>query len=330
MKHCTFAVDDGTPKILVSALKSWHPELSWSKVRKLLSSRRVMIGEALCIDEARKLRVGESVVVFSESRPAPPKADQVKIRFVDRHVVVVEKPARMVTLRHHKEQKWLRSRKEKQPALEEVIPELIYSESREEWPPLFSVHRIDRDTSGLLVFARTEEAQSTLIEQFANHDVERVYHAVVSGTPQPQTLKSNLVRDRGDGLRGSTPRVSDGKIAITHIQTIATHRTNPENVFTEVECRLETGRTHQIRIHLAELGHPVCGDQKYRGAFGSVQVKETSNAPRLALHACFLGFRHPETGESMEFRSSWPRDLKQFLKNISGTEKASKNDESGR
>ena len=235
---------------------------------------------------------------------------------LDRHLVVVEKPPRMLTLRHHKEKAWQRSRKAKQPTLEEVIPDLIYSEQREERPELFSVHRIDRDTSGLLVFARSEGAQKGLIEQFAAHDVKRRYLAVVHGTPEEQTLRSYLVRDRGDGLRGSTETDGEGKLAVTHVQPMKTITAADGQSYSEIECLLETGRTHQIRIHLAEQGNPVCGDTRYRGPHGASPIADSSRAPRLALHAGELGFRHPATGEEMEFQSPWPRDLRQFLKKL--------------
>lgn len=318
MKPQTFITEESTPPVIVAALKQWLPDLSWSKIRNLIRTRRVTIRGTLCLDEARKLSPSERVEVHEESQPTPPKADKVGLHFVDRHIVVVDKPPRMVTLRHKKERGWQRSRKERQPALEEAIPDLIYSEGREDRPKVLSVHRIDRDTSGLLVFARSEDSQRAMVEQFAKHDVVRVYNAVVLGQPEHQTIRCNLVRDRGDGLRGSTTKPHNGKESVTHIRPQRTFRGVDGNRYTEIECQLETGRTHQIRIHLMELGHPVCGDAVYRGKFGEPEIEDTSGAPRLALHARELGFAHPSSGDAMHFSSPWPKDLQRFLSKLEG------------
>lgn len=279
-----------------------------------------MVGGALCIDEARKLKSGEQVTIYEQSLAMPPTAEDVKIHYVDRHIVVVEKPPRMVTLRHKQERNWQRSRKAKQPALEEVIPDLIYREGREDRPKLISVHRIDRDTSGLLVFARSEESRLKLIDQFSKHDVVRVYNAVVLGQPDHQTVRCQLIRDRGDGLRGSTTKKNDGKESVTHIRPKRTFKGVDGNQYTEIECQLETGRTHQIRIHLMELGHPVCGDIVYRNKFGEAPIEDTSKAPRLALHARELGFAHPDSDEPLHFSSLWPKDMRRFLAKLEGVE----------
>lgn len=307
-----FVVDESTPPVIVAALKAWLPELSWSKVRKLLRTRRVQVGETMCIDESRRLREGEVVVVYEESLPTPPKSNAVEVYHVDSDIVVVDKPPRMVTLRHKKERGWVRSKKMRQPTLEEVIPELIYSAEREKRPPVLSVHRIDRDTSGLLVFARHDKSQAALITQFAEHDVVRLYRAIVLGKPEKQTVRCRLVRNRGDGLRGSTTHPHEGKESVTHIEPIQTFQAEDGTTYTEIQCQLETGRTHQIRIHLAELGHPVCGDTVYRSRFGDPPIQDASGAPRLALHAVQLGFSHPKSGEAMHFESRFPKDLQRF------------------
>jgi 23S rRNA pseudouridine1911/1915/1917 synthase len=169
------------------------------------------------------------------------------------------------------------------------------------------VHRLDKETSGLVVFARTVEAERGLGRQFKAHTVTRRYLALVPGFVQAQTLRSFLVRDRGDGKRGSGAE-GGGKEAITHVEVA---ERLPR--FTLVSCRLETGRTHQIRIHLAELGHPVCGDEVYRGKYGMPPVADKSGAPRLALHATELGFVHPITGEALHWEMPLPPDLRAFV-----------------
>ena len=158
-----------------------------------------------------------------------------------------------------------------------------------------------------MVFARNKKAESHLSLQFREHSIRRVYLAIVAGHVQEQTIASNLVRDNGSGRRGSTSRTDVGKWAVTHV-----HPLEQLPGFTLVECRLETGRTHQIRIHLADRGHPVCGDHVYgRRERGGHEAKDAS--PRLALHAGCLAFRHPNDNRLLHFESALPDDFKQFL-----------------
>ncbi len=180
-----------------------------------------------------------------------------------------------------------------------------------EGEPLRSVHRIDKETSGLLVFARTPEAEQKLIAQFAAHTVRRRYLAIVWGTPSASTFHSRFVRDRGDGLRGSTQLPEIGQEAITHASIV-----EQLGDYSLIECRLETGRTHQIRIHLTEAGHPLCGDRVYRAAFGQTPLPDESAAPRMALHAAELGFVHPRTQEPLLFESPLPRDLQKVVERL--------------
>jgi 23S rRNA pseudouridine1911/1915/1917 synthase len=298
---------------LAAALRRWLPGQSWAQVRKLVESRRVSINGNLCLDPARRLKADESVRVTSHPKAVPPREEDVRIRHLDTHVVVVEKPAGVTTLRHPEERDWPERRKQLQPTLDEMLPRLIAKAEqgrgrRGPLPRLRPVHRLDRETSGLMVFARTVEAERHLGRQFRKHTVHRRYLAVVIGRVEAQRIESNLVRDRGDGRRGSTTLPDVGKRAITHIRPVE-KLTN----FTVLECQLETGRTHQIRIHLAELGHPVCGERVYNRPLFEAPLADTSGAPRLALHAAELGFIHPVTGEALRFQMSLPVDLSQFL-----------------
>ncbi|HZT83735.1 MAG TPA: RluA family pseudouridine synthase, partial [Gemmataceae bacterium] len=179
-------------------------------------------------------------------------------------------------------------------------------------PRLRVVHRLDKETSGLVVFARTVAAERGLGKQFHAHTVTRRYLAVVPGSVRPQRIATWLVRDRGDGRRGSGPE-GQGKEAITHVDVI-------ERLpgCTLLLCRLETGRTHQIRIHLAELGHPVCGEKVYGRGLGEGPRTDASGAPRLALHAAELGFVHPATGQEMRWAMPLPPDLEAFVARLRG------------
>ena len=159
--------------------------------------------------------------------------------------------------------------------------------------------------------ARSAEAEEHLIGQFRRHTAHRVYWAIVHGHPIEETIESNLVRDRGDGRRGSVNNPKIGKRAVTHVRPL-----EDLGDYSLVECQLETGRTNQIRIHLSERGHLVCGDVKYRQPYAARMIEDLSQAPRLALHAAELGFIHPQTGEDLCFRMPFPDDLSEFFERL--------------
>jgi 23S rRNA pseudouridine1911/1915/1917 synthase len=159
-----------------------------------------------------------------------------------------------------------------------------------------------------VVFARTVTAERGLGRQFHAHTVTRRYLALVQGYVPPQRIATRLVRDRGDGRRGSTAVPDVGKEAVTYVDVV---ERLPR--YTLLSCRLETGRTHQIRIHLAELGHPVCGDKVYNRRRDGTIVPDASSAPRLALHAAELGFVHPVTGQPLHWRMPLPADLEALV-----------------
>ncbi|MDA0658880.1 MAG: RluA family pseudouridine synthase [Planctomycetota bacterium] len=305
----SFVVDDGAGCTLGTALRRWNPGTSWSQVRRLLLGRYVTVNRVLCLDEARRLMAGDVVVVEPRPLPPPPSAHDIVVHFADQQVIVVQKPSGMISVRPPQERHWSRQRRDLQPTLDELLerrfPESSRSRGKER---LYPMHRIDRDTSGLLLFARSPAAHDELVRQFASHRVARVYYALVRGGIEAQTIRTTLVRDRGDGRRGSTKDSSQGKHAVTHVrirQILGEYR--------ELECRLETGRTNQIRIHLAELGFPICGDGKYRGPMGQDPLPDESLSPRLALHAAQLGFVHPHSHEPVQFETPWPVDITTYL-----------------
>ena len=319
-----FEITSQEKPTVVAALRKHLPnDPSWSTVKKLLRSRFVAIGGVLCIDEARKLSEGEVITVADRPFPPVPTDKDVSIAHVDSDLVVAEKPSGMVTLRRKPDMQWSWARNNRQPTLDECVPRLIGTHAAQKkkseriavhLPRMFPVHRIDRDSSGLLVFARNKDAQTNLIHQFAQHNAVRKYFAIIPGMIKDQTVTSQFIRDRGDGLRGSTTDTSIGEQAVTHFRTI--RRLGPGGKFSEIECKLETGRTNQIRIHLAELQHPICGDIKYRGKFDQPPVSDKSAARRLALHAAELTFVHPSTGKLLEFKTAWPTDMAKLIEKL--------------
>jgi 23S rRNA pseudouridine1911/1915/1917 synthase len=257
---------------------------------------------------------GEVVRLLARPAPRPIQHDAIVVRHIDPHVVVVEKPSGLNTVRHPTERDWTEARKALSPTLEDLVwKKLAREEGRagQPLPRLRIVHRLDKETSGLVVFGRTVTAERGLGKQFHAHSVHRRYLAIVPGKIRSQRIASSLVRDRGDGRRGSSDVAGQGKEAVTHVEVV-------ERLagYTLVSCRLETGRTHQIRIHLAEAGHPVCGEKVYNRLRNGEIVVDKSDAPRLALHAVELGFTHPTSGANLQWAMPLPADLKAFLTSL--------------
>lgn len=319
--HHVAAADRG--QTLAAFLRAHTPGASWSRVQKLVRSRHVLVHGNVCTDAARRLKEGEVVKVLEVAAAPLPRADDVKIVYVDDDVVVVDKPTGLTTTRHHEELSWPAKRRQMQPTLEELVPEAIGRHlaargagrprpgakpaPRRRVPPVRAVHRIDRETSGLVVFARNVPAGRILAEQFRLHTTHRRYLALVVGRMGRGTIRSHLLRDRGDGRRGSVEG-EEGKLAVTHVAPVE----HFGDAYTLMECRLETGRTHQIRIHMAESGHPLCGERVY-AAPRRDGPRDESRAARVMLHAAELGFVHPVSGEELRFTSPLPADIKQVL-----------------
>ena len=187
---------------IASALREWLAGKSWSQIRGLLKARRVILNGNICADPARRLRLTDVAKILSHPAPPPPKEQDIRVRYLDTHVVVVEKPAGMTTTRHAEERDWPARRRQLQPTLDEHLPHVIAKiEKRKRKgppPPVRAVHRLDRETSGLMVFARTVAAESHLMQQFRRHSTHRRYLAVARGKVAAQTISTRLVRDRGD------------------------------------------------------------------------------------------------------------------------------------
>lgn len=298
---------------IAAVLRQWLPGQSWTHVRALVDRGQVRLNGEPWFDAARRLKAGEVVEVSSKPAKKPNLVDAIVLRHVDHHLVVAEKPAGISTVRHPAEREWLEERRLKVPTLDDLLlrqlGERLPQKKHEPKPRLRVVQRLDKETSGLIVFARTVDAERGLGSQFARHTVVRRYLALVPGRVPAQIIRSHLVRDRGDGRRGSG--VAEGKDAVTHVEVV---EELPK--FTLLSCRLETGRTHQIRIHLSEMGHPVCGEKVYDRTPGGRQLPDGSGSPRLFLHAAELGFVHPITDEAMHWEMPLPPELREVLENL--------------
>ena len=239
----TITIENDDRDTVVKALRLNMPDKpSWSTAKRTLHSRRIAIGGVLCIDESRKLARGEVITIHEQPFPAPPTDKDVNIHHVDADIVIVEKPQGMVTLRRNSDLNWSWEKKNRQPTLDECIPRLIgehaaakrkTSKNNLHLPRMFPVHRIDRDSSGLLVFARHKEAQTSVIHQFAQHAAVRKYLALIPGQVEDQTVTSQFIRNRGDGLRGSTTDTTIGEHATTHFKTLQKLETQDKQIYSE-------------------------------------------------------------------------------------------------
>lgn len=209
--------------------------------------------------------------------------DRIRIVFEDDRIIVVEKPAGLLTMA---------TDTERSKTVYAALRSYLTNKKRPE--QLFIVHRLDREASGLLVFAKTVEAKTRLQDQFKDHSAGRRYIAVVEGRVMEDdfTIRSYLAENAAYRVY-STRNKKIGKLAVTH-----GHVLKRNSKTTLLELRLETGRKHQIRVHLAERGHPIVGDKSYGSRSNPIR--------RLALHGAHLDFKHPSTGQSMRFEARPP------------------------
>ena len=285
----------------VSAFVKAQTGEPWSQVKRWVERGKVFVDEAVVTDEAARVAKGQRVEVrVSAPRPRDDKREGTLV-YDDAHVVVIDKPAGVNSVPYEE--------RETGTAMDLIRGAWRRMGKPATSVPLHVVHRIDRATSGLLMFAKSKRAERALAMQLRTHDVARLYLCVAHGRVESRTIESRLIADRGDGLRGSTSFAEQGKPAITHVRAL-----EPLRGATYCEVRLETGRTHQIRIHLAEAGHPLVGEAVYIRDYRGPLIA----SPRMLLHAATLGFAHPITGETIELRSDPPPDFTSVLDKLRG------------
>lgn len=287
------------------------PTLSRERLKALISAGEVAVGGVAARDPSRKIAGGEVVAVAVPApTPAAAQAQDIPLRIVfeDEHLLVVDKPAGLVV----------------HPAAGNLDGTLVNALLHHCAGRLSGiggvarpgiVHRIDKDTSGLLVVAKTDRAHEGLAKQFAAHSVERAYLAVVAGRPMPLAGRIEGALARSSANRQKMAIVADGrgKHAVTHFRTLQSL-----NDAATVECRLETGRTHQVRVHMLSIGHPLIGDPVY-GRTRPVhrEILQQLDFKRQALHARTLGFLHPVNKDKLTFESPIPPDIQELVSLLS-------------
>jgi 23S rRNA pseudouridine1911/1915/1917 synthase len=288
------------------ALADALPTLSRERLKTLISSGQVTGPEGLTRDPKRKAAAGTLFhVTIPDPTPAHNEAQDIalKVVFEDEHLIVIDKQAGLVV----------------HPAAGNLDGTLVNALLHHCGGSLSGiggvarpgiVHRIDKDTSGLMVAAKTDRAHVGLAEQFKVHSIDRRYKAIVAAKmPTPEgKIDARLGRSSSNRKKMAIVGESQGKHAVTHWRLIRQLREA-----SLVECRLETGRTHQVRVHMSSIGHPLLGDPVY----GSVrkatrEVLETLNFRRQALHAAHLGFIHPVKSNALAFDSEMPSDMQEL------------------
>ncbi|MPT48872.1 MAG: RluA family pseudouridine synthase [Sphingobium sp.] len=301
---------------LDKALAGLWPSLSRERVKALILDGQVTEGNTPVRDPARKVEAGQNYrLSVPEAAPAEAIAQDIplSVTYEDKDLIVIDKPAGMVV----------------HPAAGNFDGTLVNALLHHCAGQLSGiggvarpgiVHRIDKDTSGLLVIAKNDATHEGLAKQFKDHSISRRYRAITAGHPRPLsgTVDTWIGRSDRDRKKMAVQNEGRGKHAVTHYRTIETlHKA------TLVECRLETGRTHQVRVHMAHIGHPLLGDPAYGARKGRGPSDKKLGTiirdlafQRQALHAASLGFIHPISGERLEFEAPLPDDMQQLLSQL--------------
>lgn len=328
--------DDGAGKVLIAGadatgrIDAWLAQaleggLSRSRVKALIEDGSVTVNGAPAKAPHQKVQAGDRVVVtMPEPEEPQPKGENIplEVLFEDDDLIVLVKPAGLVV--HPAAGNWTGT----------LVNALIHHCGASlsgiggvKRPGI--VHRLDKETSGVMVVAKNDLAHAGLAAQFADHgktmNLERAYQAIVWGLPRPQkgTINAPLGRS-SDRLKRAVVSASadDARHAVTHYEVIERFHERPDAtaIAARIVCRLETGRTHQIRVHMAHVGHPLIGDPDYGAAFRTkVNLLPDQARPvvrrfsRQALHAYLLQIEHPRSGEIMRFESDLPGDMMELI-----------------
>ena len=291
-------------------------DLSRARIQALMAQGLISLGGTVLTDASAKAQPGDYQVLIPPPTPAEPQPEAIalSILYEDADLIVVEKPPGMAV----------------HPAPGNETGTLVNALLHHCGDSLSGiggvarpgiVHRIDKETSGVLVAAKSDAAHQGLSKLFATHDIERVYVALVRGAPHPakDTIVSRLGRSAYDRKKIAVLKTG-GREAITHYRTERTFGPADKPTAARISCQLETGRTHQIRVHMASRGTPCLGDPVYGSGPPAAPVREAiaqAGLKRQALHAAVLGFVHPVTGEVLRFESPLPADMAQLEANLS-------------
>lgn len=304
--------DEDKGKRLDSYLTEQFEDFSRSRLKDLVKQGQVRLGGATIVEPNYRVKPGDEISICLPPPEDPiPKPENIPldIAYEDDDVIVVNKPAGLVV--HPAAGHWKGTLVN---ALIHHCGDSLSGIGGVKRPGI--VHRLDKDTSGLLVVAKNDRAHKGLASQFADHSIDgplqRRYQAFVWRTPARPKGTVDLPLARSEGNRQKISVRDDGRHAVTHYRLL--EKFGDEAAL--VECQLETGRTHQIRVHMAQIGHPLIGDDTYGSGFKSkanILTKDAQDAiknlGRQALHAAILGFEHPVSGEKLSFESPLPDDL---------------------
>lgn len=273
--------------------------VSWQKAREAVHTGKVFVNGERALSPVSRPDADATVEVRANA-PRPLTADEIgrhQVLFEDDHVIVVDKPAGMDTVPYND--------KEQGTLLHAV--RMFVAKRKKGRPDVGIVHRLDKDTSGVMMFTLSMAAKKTMAEAFRKHTVERIYWALTQGIPTEGRIVSHISEDRGDRRRGSvTVLPGERTTALKAITWVEIKERYAGTAW--VECKLETGRTHQIRIHLSESNAPVLGEKVY------ADIADT--APRQMLHAHTLGFTHPISGKALQFTAPPPADFSEVRETL--------------
>ena len=294
-------------------------DISRTRIKNLILEKRLKLNKEIIVSPSKKISNGDTIeLIIPEPKKASIKPYKFKLNIVfeDKDVIVLNKPAGIAihpgagnydntivnALMNYKVGKLSNIGDELRPGI---------------------VHRIDKDTSGLIVVAKDNQTHEHLSKQFSNHTIQRIYKTLIWGKLRPQTGKIKTLITRSKKNRQLMEvGFSKGKLAITNYKSLEIFENKNVPTLSYVECKLETGRTHQIRVHMSHKGNNIVGDKKYRKKFKKLKninteiEKELLGLNRQFLHAEILGFVHPKTEKALKFSSDLPNELENLLKKL--------------